>query len=50
VQFPGLVGDKKRIHVPYTNEVLKTGDIIIIETDANEPKTLINDIGIKLGV
>ena len=48
VQVLGLVRDKIRIHAPDTSEVLKKGDIIIIETDANELKTFITDTGLKL--
>ena len=48
MQILGLVRDNKRIHAPGPDEVLKTKDIIIIETDADELKTLIEDTGVKL--
>ncbi len=48
VQILGLVRMKKRIHAPDKSEELKTGDIIILETDADELKTFLNDTGLEL--
>jgi di/tricarboxylate transporter len=44
----GLIRNEKRIHAPGPEEVLATGDIIIIETDADNLKTFIDDTGVKL--
>ena len=48
VQVLGLVREKKRIHAPGKSEELKTGDIIILETDAEELKAFLNDTGAEL--
>jgi di/tricarboxylate transporter len=48
VQILGLIRRKKRIHAPDKSEELKTGDIIILETDAEELKTFLNDTGLEL--
>ncbi|MFO7575930.1 MAG: SLC13 family permease [Bacteroidales bacterium] len=48
MQVLGLVRNNIRIHAPDPHEVLKTKDIIIIETDADELKTLIDDTGVNL--
>jgi di/tricarboxylate transporter len=48
VQVLGLVREKKRIHAPGQSEELKTGDIIILETDAEELKAFLNDTGVEL--
>jgi di/tricarboxylate transporter len=48
VQVLGLVREKKRIHAPGKSEELKTGDIIILETDAEELKAFLNDTGVEL--
>ncbi len=48
MQVLGLVRANKRIHAPEPDEILKEKDIIIIETDADELKTLIEDTGVKL--
>jgi di/tricarboxylate transporter len=48
VQVLGLVRGKTRIHAPEANEVLFAGDILILETDAEELKSYISDTGLKL--
>ena len=48
MQILGLVRENKRIHAPDPGEILTTDDIIIIETDADELKTLIEDTGVNL--
>lgn len=48
MQILGLVRDNIRIHAPEPDEALQLKDIIIIETDADELKTLIEDTGVKL--
>lgn len=48
VQVLGLVRQKKRIHAPGKSEELKTGDIIILETDAEELKAFLNDTKVQL--
>ncbi len=48
VQILGLVRRGERIHAPEPEEMLKLNDIIIIETDAQNLKTLIEDTGVKL--
>jgi di/tricarboxylate transporter len=48
MQILGLVRDNQRIHAPEPDLELKTDDVIIIETDADELNTLIDDTGVKL--
>lgn len=48
VQILGMVRNKVRIHAPNADEVLKTKDILILETEANDLKTFIADTGLKL--
>lgn len=48
VQILGLVRKNKRIHAPDENEILQTGDILIIETDADSLKTYMEDTGLDL--
>jgi di/tricarboxylate transporter len=48
VQILGLVRDGKRIHAPDPEETIQLKDIIIVETDADELKTFIEDSGVKL--
>lgn len=48
VQILGMVRNKVRIHAPNVDEVLKTKDILILETEANDLKTFIADTGLKL--
>lgn len=43
-----LVRNNKRIHAPSPGEVLKIKDLIVIEIEAGELKTLIEDTGVKL--
>lgn len=43
-----LVRNNKRIHAPSPVEVLKIKDLIVIEIEAGELKTLIEDTGVKL--
>ena len=44
----GLVRKKRRIHAPDSSETLRTNDILIIETDADELKTFVERSGVKL--
>lgn len=48
VQILGLVRKNKRIHAPDENEILQTGDVLIIETDADTLKTFLDDTGLEL--
>ena len=48
VQILGLVRDRKRIHAPEPEETILAKDIIIIETDAEDLKTFIEDTGVKM--
>ena len=48
VQVLGLVRNNKRIHAPDPEEVLQLKDILIIETEAADLKTFIEDTGMKL--
>ncbi len=48
VQVLGLVRKGKRIHAPDLDEVLATGDVIIVEADAEELKTFVKDTKTKL--
>jgi di/tricarboxylate transporter len=48
VQILGLVRNNKRIHAPDPEEKIKLKDIIIIETDADELKSFIEDTGVNL--
>jgi len=48
VQVLGLVRSNKHLHAPDDREKLQKGDIIILETDAEELKTFLNNTGLKL--
>ncbi|MFO7822302.1 MAG: SLC13 family permease [Bacteroidota bacterium] len=48
VQVLGLVRDKKLIHAPEINYILLEKDIILLETDADDLKTFIEDTKAKL--
>jgi di/tricarboxylate transporter len=48
MQILGLARENMRIHAPESKEKLQLKDIIILETDADELKTLIEDTGVKL--
>lgn len=48
VQILGLVHKNKRIHAPDENLVLQTGDILIVESDAEALKTFLSDTGFQL--
>ncbi|MDR9457285.1 MAG: SLC13 family permease [Salegentibacter sp.] len=48
VQVFGLVRDNKLIHAPEINYVLLKKDIILLETDADDLKTFIEDTKVKL--
>ncbi len=48
VQILGLIRDRQRIHVPDPGEVMQVDDIIILETDARDLKTFVEDTGVKL--
>ena len=48
VQILGLVHNRKRIHAPDENQILKTGDILILETDAETLKVFLSDTGLAL--
>lgn len=47
-QVLGLVRDNKLIHAPDINYVLLEKDIILLETDADNLKTFIEDTGVEL--
>jgi di/tricarboxylate transporter len=44
----GMVRRKERIHAPAPDEVLKTNDILIIETDTRDLKHFISSSGVRL--
>ncbi len=48
VQILGLVRNKKRIHAPDSHDLVMDKDIIILETDADELNTFIDDTKVKL--
>jgi len=48
VQILGIVRNRRRIHAPGPDEVLRARDTIILETDAEGLKTFIEDTGAKL--
>ncbi|MFN2394968.1 MAG: SLC13 family permease [Bacteroidales bacterium] len=48
VQILGLIRDKKRIHAPGKHDILMEKDIILLETDAEDLKTFIEDTKVKL--
>lgn len=48
VQILGLVRHNQRLHAPEPHEKLREGDIIILETDAEELKTFLEDTGLEL--
>ncbi|TVQ88033.1 MAG: SLC13 family permease [Bacteroidetes bacterium] len=48
MQILGLVRNKKRLHAPDFHEVILKNDIIILETDADDLKTFIEDTKVKL--
>jgi len=48
IQILGLIRQNKRIHAPEPDNILLEKDIIILETDADELKTFIEDTGLEL--
>jgi len=48
VQVLGLVRNNRRIHAPDDREELQAGDIMILETDAEELKTFLDNTGLEL--
>ncbi len=48
VQILGLIRDGKRIHAPGPEELFKLDDIIILETDADELKTFLDETKVQL--
>lgn len=48
VQILGLVRNKRRMHAPDDREKLQSKDVIILETDAEELKTFLDNTGMEL--
>ncbi len=48
VQLLGIVRNNIRMHIPGRQEVLQEGDILILETDTEDLKTLIAETGVSL--
>lgn len=48
IQILGIVRDNTRIHAPEPTETLADGDVLIIEMDAEDMKTLIEDTEVSL--
>lgn len=48
VQILGLIRKKRRIHAPSPEEKLKLGDILILETDADDLKTFLDETKTRL--
>lgn len=48
LQVLGLVRNHVRVHAPNPERPLEAGDILIIETDADELKTLVENTGVRL--
>ncbi len=48
VQVLGVIRENKRIHAPSPEDVLQHKDILIIEAEADELKTFLEDTGLKL--
>ncbi|MFW5879235.1 MAG: SLC13 family permease [bacterium] len=48
VNLLGMVRQKRRIHAPSPDMILKVNDILIIETDAEDLKTFVQNSGVKL--
>lgn len=48
INILGMVRQKKRIHAPSQDEILKANDILIIETDTEDLKNFMNDTGVEL--
>ena len=48
VQLLGLVRSGQRQHAPYPEERVRRGDVLILETDAEDLKTFLNDTGTRL--
>jgi di/tricarboxylate transporter len=48
IQILGLIRNKQRIHAPSPEEVLKLGDIVILESDADGLKTFLDDTKTRL--
>ena len=48
VQILGLIRANRRIHAPDPEETLFEGDILILETDADELKTVMGNTGVTL--
>ncbi len=48
MQILGLVRNKRRLHAPDDREKLEAKDVIILETDAEELKTFLDNTGMEL--
>jgi di/tricarboxylate transporter len=48
IRILGLIRNKRRIHAPDLEEILKTNDILILEADSDDLKTFINNSSTKL--
>ncbi|MGI8893650.1 MAG: SLC13 family permease [Bacteroidia bacterium] len=48
MQILGMVRHKRHIHAPEASETLLPDDILILETDAADLKTIIEDTGVRL--
>ncbi len=48
IRILGLIRNKRRIHAPDPEELLKTNDILILESDSDDLKVFVNNSGVKL--
>lgn len=48
IKILGLIRNKRRIHAPDPEEVLRMHDILILEADSGDLKTFVNGSGVKL--
>jgi len=48
IRILGLIRNKRRIHAPDPEEILKTNDILILEADSDDLKAFVNNSGVKL--
>ncbi|MDW7759414.1 MAG: SLC13 family permease [Acidobacteriota bacterium] len=48
IKILGLIRQRRRVHAPDPEEILKTHDILILETDSEDLKTFVNKSGVKL--
>jgi di/tricarboxylate transporter len=47
MQVLGLVRNRVRVHAPHPERTLEPGDVVIVESDADELKTLLANTGVK---